>query len=483
MNLLLEAIDTVETRGDPAAVEIESIELDSRRVRPGALFCCLPGRHSDGHRHAPEAVERGARALLVEHALALPVSQAVVGPGRARPAMARIACRFHGDPARSMRTVGVTGTNGKTTVTHLLGAILTAHGEPPEIVGTLDGARTTPEAPVLQARLADARDRGRRAAVLEVSSHALTESRVDGMVFDAAVFTNLTHDHLDHHGTMEAYFDAKASLFVPERTVVGVVNTDDPYGARLAERAAVPIVAFGHAQATDLRVRPGETDFAWRGRRLRLRLTGAHNVINALAAAATAGALGIPDDTVAGGLEAAPPVPGRFEVVDADGRVVVVDYAHTPDGLRVALESARGLAPGRRVVCVFGCGGDRDRAKRPAMGAVAAAGADVVVVTSDNPRGEDPQGIIADILAGIPAGTAPLVEPSRATAIERAMAAARRGDVVLIAGKGHETVIESATGTVDFDDRLVAAAAARAVAPASAVTGAAPGTQGGGTTP
>ncbi len=315
MNLLLEGIDVVETRGDPTTVEVASIELDSRSVGPGALFCCLPGRVTDGHDHAPDAVARGAGSLLVERPLDLPVVQAIVGTGRARPAMARLACAFNGFPARSLVTVGVTGTNGKTTVSHMLGAVLDAHGTPAVVIGTLDGARTTPEAPLLQLQLAGALGQGRRAAVLEVSSHALTESRVDGIVFDAAVFTNLSHDHLDHHGTMEAYFSAKASLFVPERAALGVVNADDPYGARLVGAASVPVTTFSVGDADDVVTDASGTAFTWHGRRVEMAPAGAHNVMNALAAATTASALGVPDDAVVAGLRAVSVMPlqkGRF---------------------------------------------------------------------------------------------------------------------------------------------------------------------------
>jgi UDP-N-acetylmuramoyl-L-alanyl-D-glutamate--2,6-diaminopimelate ligase len=461
MDLLLREIDTVATRGELSDVEIESVEFDSRRVEPGALFCCLPGHHDDGHAHADEARRQGAIALLVERPLEVSLPQAVVAPGHARPAMARVAGAIYGHPARAMTTVGVTGTNGKTTVAQLLGALFDAAGRPSVVVGTLQGPRTTPEAPQLHAALARARASGCTAAVLEVSSHALTESRVEGIEFAAAVFTNLSHDHLDHHGTMEAYFEAKASLFVPGRSELGVVDADDAYGARLLERAAVPMVPYRRADATNIEVSVEGTSFLWRRHRVRLRTIGAHNVVNALAAATTASALGVSTDAVVAGLEAAAAVPGRFEVVARDGPVVVVDYAHTPDGLRVALASARELVVGR-VICVFGCGGGRDREKRPAMGAVAAAGADVVVVTSDNPRHEDPQQIIDQVVAGIPPGTELVVESDRARAIALAVEVAAPADLVLVAGKGHESVIEIGERRLSFDDRRVAAEAAGA---------------------
>jgi UDP-N-acetylmuramoyl-L-alanyl-D-glutamate--2,6-diaminopimelate ligase len=461
MDLLLREIDTVGTRGELSNVEVGSVEFDSRGVEPGALFCCLPGHHEDGHEHADEARRKGAVALLVERPLEVRLPQAVVPSGGARPAMARIAAAFFGHPARAMTTVGVTGTNGKTTVAQLLGAIFDASGRRSVVLGTLQGPRTTPEAPHLQAALARARDSGCTAAVLEVSSHALTQSRVDGIEFAAAVFTNLSHDHLDHHRTMEAYFEAKASLFEPGRSALGVVDADDEYGARLLHRASIPMVPYSRNEATDVEVSAEATFFTWRGHRVRLRSIGAHNVGNALAAATTAATLGVAQDAVVAGLEAAAAVPGRFEVVATRGPVVVVDYAHTPVGLRVALASARDLVGGR-VICVFGCGGDRDREKRPAMGAVAAAGADLVVVTSDNPRHEDPRRIIDEVLDGIPAGTDLVVEPDRARAISLAVETATPADLVLVAGKGHESVIEVGESRLSFDDRKVAASAAGA---------------------
>ncbi|HLN43377.1 MAG TPA: UDP-N-acetylmuramoyl-L-alanyl-D-glutamate--2,6-diaminopimelate ligase [Acidimicrobiales bacterium] len=460
MDRLLEEVEVIEGSGDPARTEVTSIEFDSRHVSPGALFCCLPGREGDGHDHAAEAVARGAAALLVERRLALDVTQAVVAPGTARRSMARVACAFFGQPARSLLTVGVTGTNGKTTVTHLLASIFEAHRWPTTVIGTLDGARTTPESPVLQRLLAEARDRARRAVAMEVSSHALAQARVDGIRFDAAVFTNLSHDHLDYHGTADAYFAAKASLFTPERAAMAVVNVDDPRGRWLLEAARVPTVGFTMAEAGDVRSTPRHTSFTWRGRRVEMALAGSFHVANALAAATTAAALGVPEDMVQAGLQRAAPVPGRFEVVETGAPfTVVVDYAHTPDGLRVLLDSARVLAGGHRVLCAFGCGGDRDREKRPLMGAIAAGGADVVVVTSDNSRHEDPDAIIAQVLAGVPDGSTVMARPERADAIELVIGLARPGDVVVVAGKGHETEIEIGAERRPFDDRQVAAAA------------------------
>ncbi|HUY63161.1 MAG TPA: UDP-N-acetylmuramoyl-L-alanyl-D-glutamate--2,6-diaminopimelate ligase [Acidimicrobiales bacterium] len=461
MDRLLEAVDLIAVTGDPSRAEVTSVALDSRRVEPGALFCCLPGHHADGHDFAHRALSGGAVGLLVErHLPGIEAPQAVVAPGMARRAMAQVSKALYHDPASALTTVGVTGTNGKTTVTHLLAAIFEAHGIPCAVIGTLDGARTTPEAPDLQRLLAEARDGGRAAVSMEVSSHALTEARVDGIVFTAAVFTNLSHDHLDHHGTMEAYFEAKAELFTPQRTALGVVNAEDTWGQKLIDWSTVPIVVYGESDASAVQSLPTGTSFTWRGRRVGLRLSGRYHVVNAVAAATTASALGVPDDAVVAGLEAAAPVPGRFEVVAPGGPfTVVVDYAHTPEGLRSALRSARQLAGTGRVVCMFGCGGERDRAKRPAMGAVAAADADVVVITSDNPRGEEPRSIIDDILTGAHGSAEVVVELERRAAIGRALDLARGGDVVLLAGKGHEQAIEAGGRFLPFDDRVEAAAA------------------------
>lgn len=454
MDRLLEGVDVVESRGDLSDAEVTSVELDSNQVTPGALFFCVPGQHHDGHDFAGAVVKRGAAGLVVERLLDVPVPQAVVRSGTMRQAMAQVSRSFYGDPARALVTAGVTGTNGKTTVTHLIAPMLEAHGMACRVIGTLDGRLTTPEAPELQRMLAQARDASVQAVSMEVSSHALVESRVEGIEFSVAVFTNLSHDHLDFHGSIEEYFSAKASLFEPGRAVVGVVNSDDPFGKRLLECARIPLVAFSAADASDVVVSARRTDFGWRGRRLTVPLAGAYHLENALAAATAASVLGVPDDDVATGLGRAGPVPGRFEVVESAAPfTVVVDYAHTPDALRTALASARTMAGGARVIVVFGCGGDRDRSKRPVMGQVAAAGADQVVVTSDNPRSEDPASIIEEILSGIPAGAPVTVEPDRRAAIAQALERARPGDVVLLAGKGHERYMEAGGLRLPFDDR------------------------------
>ncbi len=492
MSLLLHDIDVLESTGDLSAVEIGGISHDSRRTVPGDLFCCVPGLVTDGHAHAAQAVERGAVGVLCEHFIPElgdhHVVQTRIAPGTMRGVMARLAAAFYGFPSRDLTMIGVTGTNGKTTVTRLLGDLLPALGRPTNVMGTLSGARTTPEATEVQRVLAGVRDRqrsdGRRHAVaMEVSSHALVQSRVDGIHFDVAVFTNLSHDHLDYHHTMEEYFEAKATLFTPDHALRAVVVADDEWGQRLLQRARIPTVAVRHGDATDLVLAAGHTEFTWRRMRITTPLTGAVNVDNALLAAEAAVALGIDPADVARAMAQVSPVPGRLQVIAApsgervgdSGRsgapraastegppfTVMVDYAHTPAGLDVVLNEARTLASDRgRVLCVFGCGGNRDRAKRPLMGRVALEHSDVAFLTSDNPRDEDPAAIISDVIAGVGAsppggragGLSFVVEPERHVAIRRALDRARPGDVVVIAGKGHETYQEIAGKRVPFDD-------------------------------
>ena len=486
MNLLFDDIEVIESVGDPSSVEVRGIAHDSRRVVPGDLFCCVPGGVSDGHVHAAEAVDRGAIGLLCEHFIPELIDHDVVqtriAAGTMRPVMARLAASFYGYPARDLLMVGVTGTNGKTTVTQLLGELLSATGRPTNVMGTLSGTRTTPEATEVQRVLAGVRDRQksdghRHAVAMEVSSHALVQSRVEGIHFDVAVFTNLSHDHLDYHGSMENYFEAKAMLFTPNHALRGVVHADDEWGHRLLERSRIPTVAVHHADATDVVLGPGRSEFTWRGQRISTPLTGAINVDNALLAAEAALALGEPGlgpEEIGRAMAHLTPVQGRLQVIAAPGPpgategepaaarpsfTVLVDYAHTPAGLQVVLGEARTLAPAGRVLCVFGCGGNRDRAKRPLMGAAAAALSDLAFVTSDNPRDEDPLRIIDEILGGIAGGRtnpAIVVEPDRGVAIRLALDAARPGDVVVIAGKGHETYQEVAGRRLPFDDAVEA---------------------------
>jgi len=466
MTRVLNEVELAEIRGDLGGVDIRSVELDSRRVLPGALFCCVPGHRTDGHAFAAEAVERGAVAVLCEHLVDVDVPQVRVDEGGLRRAMAAAAAALYGHPARRLQMVGITGTDGKTTVAAMVAAILGAAGQPAGVIGTLQGERTTPEAPVVQERLARFVEEGRAAAVMEVSSHALAEGRVEGLRFDVAAFTNLSHDHLDYHGTMEAYFEAKASLFTAERARCAVVDVDDPWGRRLVDRLAarsssdLPVVPVSMDEITGLELRLDGSRFSWRGRPVRLVQPGRFNVANALVAATVASQLGIDDQDVVVGLASCPAVPGRMEIVDAGPPLTaIVDFAHTPRGLEQLLGAVAELRRGGRILCVFGAGGDRDREKRPVMGEVVGRHADVVVVTTDNPRHEDPRHIIDDILAGIPDGCDALVEPDRRRAIVLAVDRAEPGDVVIVAGKGAETAQVVGDVALPFDDRVELAAA------------------------
>jgi len=454
-----------------APVEIRDLAYDARAVEPGSLFFCVPGERADGHDFAPQAVEAGAVALVVERALDVAVPQLVVES--ARNAMPVVADEFFGRPTEQLQVAGVTGTNGKTTTAFLLYAILAAARRRPGLLGTIESRvggerrpaiRTTPEAIDLQRAFREMLDAGDRSAAVEATSHGSALGRLECVRFRALVFTNLTQDHLDFHGTLEEYFDAKRRLFTEARPPAAV-NVGDDHGRRLADelRGRQELLTFG--VANDAEIRADELELSPRGARFRAggieletRLRGRFNVENVLGAVAAARLLGIDDDAIAYGVKELRGVPGRFEAVD-EGQpfAVLVDYAHTPDSLENVLRTARDLAQ-NRVICVFGCGGDRDRGKRPLMGRIASELADVAIVTSDNPRSEDPDAIIAEILTG--AGDAE-VEPDRREAIARAVEAAGEGDVVVIAGKGHEQGQQFADRTIPFDDREVARDALR----------------------
>jgi UDP-N-acetylmuramoyl-L-alanyl-D-glutamate--2,6-diaminopimelate ligase len=465
---LVAVVADATIRGD-GGTPVTDVAFDSREVGPGALFFCVPGLHVDGHTFASAALEAGAAALVVERWLDVEAPQVLVGS--VRDAMGPISAEAFAHPASSMVTVGVTGTNGKTTVTYVLASIFEAAGWTAGVVGTTGAsvagepvplARTTPEAPDLHRLLARMRDRGVRGAALEVSSHALAQRRVDGVVFDVAVFTNLSQDHLDFHATMDAYFDAKARLFTPVHTVRAVVNVDDAFGRRLLRDPAVPTTTFGLGAGADVRagdvvVTRDGIGCTMGGVTIRSRLRGAFNAENVLAAFAAARELGIGDDAIGRGIAAVHEVPGRMEPIEAgQDFLVVVDYAHTPDSIRSVLRAARPLTSGR-LILVFGCGGDRDHAKRSPMGAAATSGADLSVVTTDNPRSEDPLAIIAEVERGAQEGGGSfVVEPDRRVAIRLALQEAGPGDTVVIAGKGHERFQELRGETVPFDDRSVA---------------------------
>jgi len=470
-------------------VTVTGVQADHRLIEPGNVFVCIPGSVHDGHRFAAEAVAKGAGAVVAEKELPfLPVPQLIVRD--TREAVGWLAAHFHGYPSRDMKLIGVTGTNGKTTVTRLIDRIFADAGFKTGVMGTigvrygdvkLPAERTTQEAPDLQRTLRWMADAGVEVCAMEVSSHALELGRVKGCRFRTAVFTNLTQDHLDYHQTMERYRAAKGLLFArlssdgPGRErQFAVLNADDGASAEYARLTGAQVVTYGVGRAADVTARdidvsPKGTAFTlvtpFGAGRVNMKLIGGFNVHNALAAAAAALVEGIGLDAVIRSLEAAEPVEGRMERVDAGQEfLVLVDYAHTPDGLENALRSISRFAEGN-IITVFGCGGDRDRAKRPVMGRIAAEYSDLVFVTSDNPRSEEPMAIIREIMEGIresgfPEDRCEAVEDRR-EAIRRAVAAAGKGDVVLIAGKGHETYQILKNGTIDFDDRQVAREAIR----------------------
>ena len=458
--------------------EITAVTYRADAAVPGALHVCVPGHTADGHDFAAEAVRRGAAALVVERELDLGVTQLVVESSRR--AMAAAADAFYGHPSAALDVVGITGTNGKTTTAFLLHAVLEAAGRRAGLLGTVEQrvggrvepvVRTTPESVDLQAVLRRMADAGDTACVMEVSSHALQLDRAAGVRFAAAAFTNLTQDHLDFHADMEHYYRAKARLF---ESAPAAINIGDPYGRRLAGEAGGPVLTYARADP-EAAVRPQAVEIGEGGvisliaatprgpLPLDVRLRGGFNVENVLCAVAVAEVLELPHAAVRAGIAAVPGVPGRFEPVEAGQPfTVLVDYAHTPDGLENLLRSAREITSGR-LICVFGCGGDRDRGKRPLMGAVVRRLADAAIVTSDNPRSEDPAAIIAEITAGFDMD----VEADRRTAIERAVGMAGPSDVVVIAGKGHEQGQEQAGRIVPFDDREVAREALTALAGAA----------------
>ncbi|MFE5319872.1 UDP-N-acetylmuramoyl-L-alanyl-D-glutamate--2,6-diaminopimelate ligase [Paenibacillus sp. NPDC056579] len=473
-----------------AETEFTGIQTDSRKVRPGDLFLCIPGLVTDGHQFAAKAVELGAAALVVEHDVDVNVPKLLVKDSRY--AMAVIANYFYGYPSREMKLIGVTGTNGKTTSTYLIDAILSDQGFRTGLMGTIQmkiGSeitlmeRTTLEAIDLQRNLRLMADAGTDYCVMEVSSHALDLGRVKGCGFRTGIFTNLTQDHLDYHETMEQYQAAKGLLFSrmgnefhgdPSRHSYAVLNADDPASDYYAKQTAAQVITYGIDRQAD--VRAEDIQITSKGTRFRCvtfrgtadfhtRLVGKFNVYNALGAITAALLEGIPIEAVKQSLEAVQSVDGRMEVVDGGQPfLVLVDYAHTPDGLENALSTIKQFAAGR-IITVFGCGGDRDRKKRPLMGKVAASYSDYLYVTSDNPRSEDPRSILEDIIPGIEqAGMSSdrfELIADRREAIQKAVAQATSDDVVLIAGKGHETYQEIMGVKHDFDDRKVAKEAIR----------------------
>jgi UDP-N-acetylmuramoyl-L-alanyl-D-glutamate--2,6-diaminopimelate ligase len=486
LSMLVEGTDVRPVSGS-LDVDVAGIAIDSRRVAPGDVFFALAGTQTDGRRHVADAVSRGARAIVARGALD-PTSATVLDAPNPRAALARMAARLAGDPSAHMTVVAVTGTNGKTTITHLLEGIWAAAGHSAGVIGTIayrfagttrPAPLTTPEAHEIQGLLAEMRAADVTHAVMEASSIAIAQERTTALAFDAAVFTNLTLDHLDFHGDMDAYYAAKARLFTellpasPKPDPVAVVNLDDVGGRRLAAEVSTRLVGFGRAADATVRLTDVESTLAGTrgvlvldGARLAFTspLVGAPHSENIAAAAATAWATGIAPDAIAAGIAATASPAGRVERIAGPGFTVVVDYAHTPDALVRLLDALRPLTPGA-LVTVFGCGGDRDRTKRPIMGEAAARRSDLVVLTSDNPRTEDPARILADVETGIRAGgMTPLaavgpgmrgyvVEADRVRAIELAVGVARPGDLVVVAGKGHEDYQIVGTVKHHLDDR------------------------------
>ncbi len=496
---LLEKLPDSETHGDTTTC-ISSLTCDSRAVLPGALFFALHGSQADGHRYIKNAVAAGAAAVVLEDATFAPTGLPWVRVADGRAAMGNIAAHFNGDPTATKPLIGITGTNGKTTTTYLIEAILAAAGQPAAVLGTISyrfgsktigASHTTPESTELQCAFRELSDAGAEAFVMEVSSHALEQKRVDGCHFDVGIFSNLTRDHLDYHGDMEQYLAAKIRLFSEllkpdsaKATRLAVVNMDDPYGVRVKAAAACPVVTFGMGMDWD--VRPEEVHLSVRGISGVLHtpkgefpfasaLLGRFNLSNILAAVAAGIALALPLSAIKAGIEGHNTVPGRMEKIDnRHGITCLVDYAHTGDALENVLETVREIATGR-IITVFGCGGDRDNGKRPIMGNIAASMSDLAIVTSDNPRTEDPAAILKQIKAGITPLSLREYRPDELTesleekgftllenrheAIRLAIKLAHPGDIVLLAGKGHEDYQIIGTVKEHFDDREEASAA------------------------
>ena len=447
-NIHYELVGDAETR-------ITDVTHSTASVTPGALFVCVVGERVDGHQLAQQAIDAGAVALLVERRLPISVPQIVVADTRQTQGI--VAAAFWGFPSDDLLMIAVTGTNGKTTTAHLLGSILRQHGLRTEVMGTLSGARTTAESTELQRQLAQYVERRIQAVVMEVTSHAMVLHRVEGTHFALSIFTNLTPEHLDFHGTMESYFAAKASLFTSTFTSVGVVNYDDVYGRLIADTNEIQCVPFSVHDVQNISATASSHEFSWKTHHVKVNVGGKFNISNSLAAVTAAVQLGVSETDIVVGLAAAETVPGRFEQVrSSTGFDVVIDYAHTPDALqRVLLAAREVVGTKQQVVVVFGCGGDRDSEKRPLMGAIAAKFADCVVVTSDNPRSESPATITQNIIDGVGALNANTIiatEIDRRLAIQFALKSARSGDIVVIAGKGHEKTQTIGNDVLPFDD-------------------------------
>ena len=442
-------------------IEVSDVQIDSRECGPGSLFFAVPGSSADGAVFARDAVARGAVAVVATRQLAIDGPVVVVPASQLDALVGHVSAAIVGHPEAGTELVGVTGTNGKTSVTTMVSELARALHWNGASIGTLTNERTTPAAPELFRTMAqivadfDAR-LARSVIALEVSSHALAQRRVEGLDFAVAAFTNLSHDHLDYHGSMEEYFNAKARLFDTEHARRAVIWIDDSYGERLAAMTTLPTSTVRRGDASNVETTLTGTTFTWRDQVVVTSLVGDYNVDNALMAMAIISTLGAADEQIAAAMARVLGVPGRFEVVANGGVVVIVDYAHTPEGLRRLLADVRRLAPHGRIVTVFGAGGDRDRAKRAEMGSVVTSFSDLSIVTSDNPRSEAPDAIIDAIMSGVVSGGAVRRETDRRRAIAAAIAFATPGDVIVIAGKGHETTQTIGDVVTEFDDRVVA---------------------------
>jgi UDP-N-acetylmuramoyl-L-alanyl-D-glutamate--2,6-diaminopimelate ligase len=478
LETLLNEVQTAEVT-ERKDCEITAVVCDSRQVKPGSLFVAVQGEKQDGRQFIDDAIERGAAVVVSDQDIKIQRKACLVRVADARLSLAQLAHAFNGRPSDKLDMVGITGTNGKTTTAWMIRDILNAAGRRPGLVGTIEyeigsraipAGRTTPEAPVLQSYLAQMVNAECDSVVMEVSSHSLVQKRVACIDYDVGVFTNLTHDHLDYHKTMESYFEAKSILFQSlgrgrKKDTVAVINTDDPWGQQLIQRngTKAEVLTYGMTseamvKAMNVNLTPNgscvKVQTTWGKVKLRMKLLGRYNIYNALAAVAASGAMGIELDVMAEALGAMTFVPGRLEEIKTNkGFHVFVDYAHTDDALENVLTTLREITD-KSLIVVFGCGGNRDRSKRPLMGGVATRLADRVIVTSDNPRKEEPGAIIEEIKAGCQRDNYEIIE-DRTEAIKRAIEIAQKGDVVLIAGKGHEAVQEFANTTIMFDDRQV----------------------------
>ena len=453
----------VEVIGSIDGLDATGLSFDSREVQTGNIFFCISGGTHDGHEHVTEAIEHGAVAIVAERELSVSVPQIIVED--TREAMGYISCIYFGFPSRELNVVGVTGTNGKTTTTHLITAILNTAGVSCESIGTLTGVLTTPEAPDLQRQFRSLVDGGIKSVVMEVSSHALSQHRVTGIEFDIGVFTNLSQDHLDFHSDIEEYFQTKCSLFAANRCRSAVVNIDNPYGLRLAKQIDIKTYETS-ADAIEIKDESFTgSSIIWRDLEIELRVPGRFNIENALLAASACLLLGIDEIQVVNGLEAAEPVPGRFEVLDIyeGAPTVIVDYSHTPAGIENVLQAVRRISSEVDLTIVFGCGGNRDDSKRPKMARAAEMHADRVIVTSDNPRYEDPRKIIDQTMSGFIDPNPVIVEEDREAAIQLAIQSSDAGGVIVIAGKGAETTQEICGKVKPFDDRVIAEAVLQGV--------------------